>query len=170
MLIGLAGVAISLVIGLLKKRKKASLLLNSANFGWLILIFVSVKFLPVQMVALVIAVLLTLLATVIITRTENSNKLWPLTISISIALFFFFLPTHERYKLLNINWNYEAETDYITWDKYSWFLYQNDEFPEALEASNKARNMANQLGDNDWEELIDIHYRAIEEQNWRKYR
>lgn len=80
------------------------------------------------------------------------------------------MPTHDRYKLLSINWNYEIETDYITWDKYSWFLYQNGEFHEALEVSNNARSIANQLGDSDWEEFIDMHNKAIEERNWQKYR
>lgn len=170
MLLGLAGIIISLIIGSIKKIERSSLLLNLANFGWLVLIFVTVKFLPIQMPVLVISVLLTILTTIIIIRTEKSKRLWPLIISISIAFFFFFMPTHERYKLLSINWNYEIETDYITWDKYSWFLYQNGEFHEALEVSNNARSIANQLGDSDWEEFIDMHNKAIEERNWQKYR
>lgn len=171
MLIGLAGVVVSLIIGLMKKKEKSSLLLILANFGWLILIFVTVKFLPIQMPVVVIASLQTLLTTIIIIRTEKTAiKLWPLIISSSIALFLFFMPTHERYKLLSINWNYEIETDYVTWDKYSWFLYQNGEYSKAVEASKKARRIANQLGDSDWEEFIDMHCKAIEERNWEEYR
>ena len=83
-------------------------------------------------------------------------------ISVSIALFFFFQPTHERYKLLSFNWNYEIETDYITWDRYSWFLYQNGEFDEATEASEKAKNIAEQVGDQDWVEFIEKHNKSIQ--------
>ena len=58
-LIGLVGVVISLIVGVLKKQQKATLLLTLANFGWLLLVFVSVKFLPIQSVILIVAALLT---------------------------------------------------------------------------------------------------------------
>ncbi len=118
-LIGLVGVVISLIVGVLKKQQKATLLLTLANFGWLLLVFVSVKFLPIQSVILIVAALLTLVAAVFIIRAGHPKRLLPILITIPIALFFYFLPTHERYRILCINWNYEIETDYITWDKYS---------------------------------------------------
>ncbi|HQV51613.1 MAG: hypothetical protein IPI91_15020 [Flavobacteriales bacterium] len=169
-LIGLVGVVISLIVGVLKKQQKATLLLTLANFGWLLLVFVSVKFLPIQSVILIVAALLTLVAAVFIIRAGHPKRLLPILITIPIALFFYFLPTHERYRILCINWNYEIETDYITWDKYSWFLYQNDEFAKALEASTKARTIADQLEDSDWVQLIDAHHEAIVARAWEKYR
>ena len=169
-LIGLVGVVISLIVGVLKKQQKATLLLTLANFGWLLLVFVSVKFLPIQSVILIVAALLTLVAAVFIIRAGHPKRLLPILITIPIALFFYFLPTHERYRILCINWNYEIETDYITWDKYSWFLYQNDEFAKALEASTKARTIADQLEDSYWVQLIDAHHEAIVARAWEKYR
>lgn len=170
MLIGLALAVISLILGLLKKQDRDNSFLILVNLGWLALIFVSVKFLPIQMLVLAVAILLTIIAAFSMTRTGTIKKLFPALIPISIGLFFIFLPTHERYKLISIKWNHEIETDYITLDKYSWFLYQNGEFAEALEVSNKAKNIANKLGDREWEEFIDAHNEAIEERNWKKYR
>lgn len=170
MLIGLAGVIISLVVGLIKKQKKTTLLLTLTNFAWLALIFLTVKFLPIQLIFLVISIILTLLSVILLIRKGQAKSLWPLLIFIAIAVFFYFQPTHERYKLLSIDWNYEIETDYITWDKYSWHLYQNGEYSKALEASEKARNMAIQFKDSEWVEFIDAHYKAIKERNWDRYR
>lgn len=170
MLIGLAGVVLSIIIAIFQKKERAVLLLSIANFVWLVLIFVSVKFLPVQKVVLVLAVVLTLGSIFLIVRATKIKMLLPFLISVSVGLFFYILPSHERYKLLSINWNYEISTDYLTWDKYSWFLYQNGEFTKALEASDKARNIAFQHNDMEWVEYIDVHHKAIKERNWTKYR
>ena len=164
------GIAISLIIGLLKKQEKIVSLLNLTNLVWMVLIFVSIKFLAIEKVVFIVAILLTLLYTILIIRAKKVITIFPILLPISIALFFYFMPTHERYKLLSINWNHEIETDYITWDKYSWFLYQNGEFDKALEVSDKARTIAQQLKDNEWLELIDLHRMAIKERTWEKYR
>ena len=86
-LIGLVGVVISLIVGVLKKQQKATLLLTLANFGWLLLVFVSVKFLPIQSVILIVAALLTLVAAVFIIRAGHPKRLLPILITIPIALF-----------------------------------------------------------------------------------
>jgi heme/copper-type cytochrome/quinol oxidase subunit 3 len=169
-LIGLVGTVIALIIGLLKKQEKAVSLLTLTNIVWLVLVFSSVKFLSIETVVLTIAILLTLISTIVIVRINKIKMIFPILITISIGLIFYFMPTHERYKLLSINWNHEIETDYITWDKYSWFLYQNGEFNKALEASNKARDIAHQLNDNEWVQVIDSHYKKIEQRKWEEYR
>jgi len=169
-LIGLVGTVIALIIGLLKKQEKAVSLLTLTNIVWLVLVFSSVKFLSIETVVLTIAIVLTLISTIVIVRINKIKMIFPILITISIGLIFYFMPTHERYKLLSINWNHEIETDYITWDKYSWFLYQNGEFNKALEASNKARDIAHQLNDNEWVQVIDSHYKKIEQRKWEEYR
>jgi len=169
-LIGLGGVIASLLIGLLQKQEKAISLMELTNLGWMALIFVSIKFLPIETVVMTIASLITLIFIIVTIRSKKFKMILTILIPISIGLFFYFMPTHERYHILSIRWNHEIDTDYITWDKYSWFLYQNDEFNEALEVSSKARNIAQRLNDGEWVAIIDSHHKAIEERKWKKYR
>lgn len=170
MLVGLAGVLISLLISLLKKENKTSQLVNLTNFAWLILIFVSAKFIPMHPAMVLIPLLLTLLTSFVLVRNNSIKRLSLIAASMIIGLYFFFLPTHKRYDLLSIRWNYEIDTDYITWDKYSWFLYQNGEYDKAMEASEKAKAIAIRLEDEDWIKLIERHKKSIEERNWSTFR
>lgn len=168
-LIGLGGVIVSLLVALIQKQEKAISLMELTNLGWMVLIFVSIKFLQIETVVMTIASLITLIFIIVTIRSKKFKMILTTLIPLSIGLFFYFMPTHERYQILSIKWNHEIDTDYITLDKYSWFLYQNDEFKEALEVSSKARNIAQQLNDSKWVAIIDSHHKAIEERIWKKY-
>jgi len=84
------------------------------------------------------------------------------------------MPSHIKYYLINIKWNQEIETDYYSWDKYSWFLYQNEHYNEALEASNHSLKIANQYaklyGETEFITIIDNHGKMIKNKTWNKYR
>ena len=95
---------------------------------------------------------------------------------ILITIFFRILPSHHTYNLTNIKFNYEIETDYFSWDKYSWFLYKEGKEDEALEANKNAQSAVEKClqnpkyGDeNEYLNYIKEHRLAIENKNWLKY-
>ncbi|MDZ7650489.1 MAG: hypothetical protein U5K54_26950 [Cytophagales bacterium] len=59
-------------------------------------------------------------------------------LSILVTAIVYFIPSDVRYYIFNIKFNHEIETDYRTWDKYSWFLYINNKHAEAELASERA--------------------------------
>ena len=170
MLIGLGCLLLTAVVSLFTKRSKVYKLLIITNFSWFLLLFASVKFLPFKYIVLVIAVILTLVTIYVTYKSDESKSLRLVGVSMIIALLFCFMPSHKLFKLMSINWNYEIETDYITWDKYSWFLYQNGEYEEALEVSSHAREIALKLEDLEWVEIIDMHKTSIENKNWVRFK
>lgn len=95
---------------------------------------------------------------------------------IVMTTFFRFLPPSNTYYLTNIKFNYEIETDYFSWDKYSWFLYKEGKENEAIQANKNAETAINQClqnpkyGDeNEYLSIIKGHQLAIQNKNWVKY-
>tara|TARA_Y100001972_G_C7653443_1_gene328764 strand:- start:9 stop:608 length:600 start_codon:yes stop_codon:yes gene_type:complete len=170
MLIGLAGILVTGLFLVSKKESRPEAFLHLTGFVWLALLFCSVKFLPFQSILLIVASILSVFVLIAAIRERKLNQVWFLGIIFLLALSFYLIPTHKRYHLLSIRWNHEIETDYITWDKYSWFLYQNEKFEEAYSASEKAKNIAYELEDETWMEFIEQHQQAIVNRSWSSYR
>ena len=78
------------------------------------------------------------------------------------------MPSDIKYYLTSIKWNQEIKTDYYSWDKYSWFLYQNGHYEDALKASTHALNLANQNDDLKWIESITNHNSLIKNKKWEQ--
>jgi hypothetical protein len=93
-----------------------------------------------------------------------------LVLCASVALYFYFMRTDNRYYLLNVKWNYEIEYDFITLDKYSWFLYKNGEINKALEVSDQALEMARKSEQQEQVQIIEQHNQAIQNNDWKIYR
>ncbi|MFA0963674.1 hypothetical protein AB9P05_17850 [Roseivirga sp. BDSF3-8] len=170
MLVGLAGILLLSLVSLAIRRNRLYPLLNLTTGAWAAFLFVVIKFLPGQYILLAVAIALTLVALYMGVKKKQFNKLWPVGISIGLALAFYTMPTHERYQVLNINWNHELATDYITWDKYAWFLYLNGEYDEALNAAVQAGQIVSETNDIRWAELIREHEQRIRDRNWTSYR
>jgi hypothetical protein len=57
----------------------------------------------------------------------------------------------------------------MTWAKYSWFLYREGKYVQALSASERALSIANQMNDDFWIEKIIDQQEKIQSKNWTKY-
>lgn len=169
MLTALVGILIVAVISLFQKDKKVDSILLIAIWSWLVVLLVSIKFFPFGAVMLVLASIFSILAVLKAKKEKQLEKLKLLVICAIAALIFYFTPTQTRFYILNIKWNYEIETDFITLDKYSWFLYKNGQLDEADSISKRALKIAQESGDDFWAELIKKHNQSIKENNWTKF-
>ena len=155
-----------------KKYDKLHVINGFAITFWFILILFTVKFWPLDNQLLLITRLLTIISIVYSYKSKKLNELKLLFISCLLCLTFYMMPTDIRYHLISIKWNQEIETDYYSWDKYSWFLYQNGHYDEALKTSNHASEIANQYANiyNEVEfvEIIANHNKNIKNRTWNK--
>ncbi|MEZ5084620.1 MAG: hypothetical protein R2750_14440 [Bacteroidales bacterium] len=119
---------------------------------------------------LIIATFFSLFVTITFLRKQQMMNLFPLVAGSIIAVIFYAMPTDTRYYMLNVKWNYEIENDFITLDKYSWFLYKNGNREEALTTSDQALKMAKNAGQKQWIEFIEEHNKLIRIKNWQTYR
>jgi hypothetical protein len=118
---------------------------------------------------LFIAAALSLVVILEILKKQQFLNLMPLGICAAVALSFYFMRTDNRYYLLNVKWNYEIEYDFITLDKYSWFLYKNGKVDKAKEISNQALEIALKTDYVDQIKLIEQHNELIRDNNWKSY-
>jgi hypothetical protein len=170
MLIGLGGILITSIVSLFNKEGRATALLHFALFAWLLQLLITIKFFPFENNALIIAAALSLVVILEIVKKQQFLNLIPLGICAAVALSFYFMRTDNRYYLLNVKWNYEIEYDFITLDKYSWFLYKNGEVDKAQEISNQALEIALKTDRIDQIKLIEQHNEMIRDNNWEYYR
>lgn len=73
---------------------------------------------------------------------------------------------HTRYYVFNIHFNPAVWSDYVTLDKYSWFLYKDRQFDEALVINGKAYNAAKASGAEEYIPTVQEHEEAIKKRNW----
>jgi len=57
----------------------------------------------------------------------------------------------------------------MTWDKYSFFLYLDGDYNEALMANEKALGIANVSGEKEWVNKIMEHRNQISSKSWKRY-
>lgn len=170
MLVGLSLVFISLVVlSLQKKLRPIESLVGFASFSWLLLLVFSLKYFPHSGYVFFAAFALSLLTVSYAFYNKSVGQLYLLLLSAVLAATFYYMRTDVRYYITSIKWNYEVSTDYPTWDKYSWFLYQNEAFEEAEKASENALQMAITAEDQEWIDRIIEHQHWIVTQSWDSY-
>ena len=64
----------------------------------------------------------------------------------------------------------EIDEDFLTLDKYSWFLYANGEAEKALQVSDRALEMAQKTSQQDPIDFVRQHNEAIRLRSWEHYR
>ena len=79
------------------------------------------------------------------------------------------MPGDTRYFVFKIYFNHKILEDAYSWDKYSWFLYQNAKYDEALMASKKALGIINLNPENKMKESVTEHMEMIRQKNWKKF-
>ncbi|MFI5202871.1 MAG: hypothetical protein ACHQF2_00125 [Flavobacteriales bacterium] len=88
---------------------------------------------------------------------------------VGLHTFILFQPKNKIYHFLNIQFNIHIESDYITWDKYSWFLFIEEKYDEALAANKRAFEIVQKTEDVEFLERIAEHGKLIEEKKWKKF-
>lgn len=170
MLTGLGGVFIISIISLFFKDKRYLGILNIGIFTWLLTLLIIIKFFPFVIMPLIIASISSLIIIIYSIRKKTLKNIIPLGLCAAIAMVFYIMPTDNRYYIFNVKWNYEIENDFITLDKYSWFLYKNGKSDDAIEVSNKALEIAKASGQKEWVDNIEEHNKSIRMKTWNNYR
>jgi len=164
---------------LIKKNKDLyATLIGFGNVIWLFCLLAILKHFPFQNIVFIIGILSSLILIFLHFKNKkmiSSNNIL-FSVIVFITIFFRFLPAHNTYYLTNIKFNHEIETDYFSWDKYSWFLYTNGKVDEAIEANKNAETAVEKClqnpkyGDeNEYLSLIKEHQLAIKNKTWKKY-
>ena len=170
MMAGIAGLLIFVCVSMIRKETRNASLPHLVIMLWLTHLFTIVKFFPVADVFMWLASGASVVYGISIIRQKKAIPLVSILSVAAVAIYMRSMPISDRYRVLNISRNYEAETDYITWDKYSWFLYRDGRYEDAMEASDKALEIAGQIGSAEWVQLIGEHNKSIAEKSWVRYR
>jgi hypothetical protein len=170
MLAGLFVLLVTSMVAIIKKESGVNGWVHLAATFWLALLLFTIKFYPFVTVVLTVAVVASIVGFVTIVRTKTWKvSVFP-AICMALAVTFYLTPADIKYHLMNVRWNYEIDKDFATWDKYSWFLYQNGKYEEALDASSTALRIASDVGDPEWENFIADHRNRIEQRSWTTFR
>jgi len=101
--------------------------------------------------------------------TLADGRQWINLVILILCIVIYKMPNDQQYYFTGIKYNYEIESDYMTWAKYSWFLYREGKYVQALSASERALSIANQMNDDFWIEKIIDQQEKIQSKNWTKY-
>jgi len=170
MLAGLLILLVTCLVAIIKKGSGTNGWANLAATFWLALLLFTIKFYPFATVVLTLAVVSTIISLIAIAKAKTwKTSVFP-AICMALAITFYLMPADSKYHLMNVRWSYEIDTDFATWDKYSWFLYQSGKYEEALDASNTALRIASEVGDTEWGNFIADHRSRIEQRSWTTFR
>lgn len=177
MFMGILLLVIENVSYALQKDKIAPVLfLRLATNIILIYLLFLVKFYPFSIVPVVVGFVSISIGIFLMAKTKRTipatlsrATLYPLMISIIVSATVYFIPSHQRYYIFNIKFNHEIETDYRTWDKYSWFLYINNRPIDAERASEKALEIVSQTTDELSFKQIQSHRSKIKDRSWMSF-
>jgi len=171
----LGGIALLLIgtIGSIFSKEKSlnKTIYNLTSLFWLVSLLLTIKFLPFRLLGLSIALLFTTVSLILMVKSKENN--WvkqPFFYTLLVGLTFYLLPTDVRYNLVSIQFSSEKEYDYRSWDKYSWFLYNNGHYNEAQNATEKALKMAKLQEDEYYIEFIEKHGQLIRNKSWKSFR
>lgn len=129
----------------------------------------------------IIVSLVTISCFVLHIRNKIPIKFPQIFLAIYFGFFFWLSFTHSDriYYFFNLNTVLNSEsrnTNYYSWDKYSWFLYIADKHDEAIEANQNAQKAAEEYLKNIPDEeaaqylkLIKQHGQQIKENNWTSW-
>jgi hypothetical protein len=154
-----------------KKLEPERALAGIATVTWLALFLFLAKFWPFWLVMFSIAVVA--LIVVIIYRLKNKSdsdiQAVILVVAVMLSLTVFFMPPDRRYYAFNIKFHHDLSNDYITMDKYSWFLYQAGKFDEAEKFSNDAATSAKRNSDPGFAKIANAHHEKIRAKSWEDF-
>ena len=157
-----------------KDKSKSELCFRFGITFTLIYLLFLIKFYPFSQVPLGAGLLFYLLGAFYLQTVKSTNHItrttvFALVLSMLVSAIIYFIPSDVRYYLFNIKFNHEIETDYRTWDKYSWFLYVNYKYAEAELASEKALELVSRTTDEHYLNQIKSHRDQINNRSWKSF-
>jgi hypothetical protein len=162
-----------------KKRDAISCFTGVVTFMWSFCLLARLKHFPFLNILFILSLAATgILIWVLLKRKHPfPYNVRACATTLLITIVFICLPTHRVYYITNIMLNTDIESDYFSWDKYSWFLYNAGMEKEAELANENARvaveSCLKEGADGDEAEyagLIEKHKIEIIDKCWTKYR
>lgn len=159
------------VIRLSRGTDKAAAWAALAIWGWAAHLVALLKLFPFRNATLVLAIALSGIALVIAVRARPmpTRHLLLMAGASLVVLLTMAIPTADRYQFTNLRFSLERDTDFISWDKYSFFLLREGRTQEALTANSAAVEAAMKDQDEAAAELLHARREAIEQDAWERY-
>ena len=154
-----------------KRKPKAENIAGFAITFSLTALLFTLKFYPFNMIVFVLACAASLAYIIFGLISKSFTKgYFALWIFCFIALGVFrFMPASKKYYMWCVKFNHSIATDYFTWDKYSWFLYTDGKFDEALQASDKALDILKTEQDEEFLNMVKGHHEKIVSKSWDRF-
>lgn len=159
---------VSLVTSNSGKRRTASWL-GLSTVSWLIFFLAEVKFMGGTLILMMLALFVSVLSLLMTLREPGAlspGRIFVLLVALFLSASTSWMELHTRYYVFNIHFSETAWNDYVTLDKYSWFLYKDRQFDEALVMNSKAYNAAKASGADEYIPTVEEHKEAIIKRNW----
>jgi hypothetical protein len=172
------------IIHLIKFAKtNLSISLLYLSFAFItIYLIVRLQFWPCPIPLFLFICILTLCSIVVNLVNRTKFQFSQILLILYFVLFYTisYVPAYKMYYSIRLNTILNGKSrnsDYRSWDKYSWFLYLRDKQAEALEANMNAANALElylkNSNDNDAGQYLTIikqHEQKIKDKNWIDYK
>ena len=142
-----------------------------AIWGWAAHLVAVLKLFPFRTITLVVACGLTLIALLFLSKR---TPLWSRPLQVLTGVFILVMlvmarPAADRFHFTNLAFSMERDTDYGSWDKYSFFLAREGREKEALNANQEAIKAALATKDSTAADLLLERRKVLEQGDWDRY-
>lgn len=147
---------------------------------WRLMYWDTLRILGVPLVFLIPLVIA--LYTLVLFFKRKVQIRWPQLFLLTYLVFIVYLSTVHSYSLnyfFNLSKALNSETrdtNYMSWDTYSWFLYIAGKYQEALDANQEAQNAVKRCNSeyvdpeaNNYLEVLKKHEKMIVKRNWNTF-
>ncbi len=169
---GLLAMMIYYVISLVSStsaKKRTGSWLGLSTVSWLIFFLAEVKFMGGTLILMMLALFISILSLLMTLREPGAlspGRIFVLLVALFLSASTSWMELHTRYYVFNIHFSETAWNDYVTLDKYSWLLYKDRQFDEALVMNSKAYDAAKANGATEYIPTVEEHEEAIIKRNW----
>lgn len=172
---GLLAMMIYYVISLVTStsaKKRTGSWLGLSTVSWLIFFLAEVKFMGGTLILMMLALFISILSLLMTLREPGAlspGRIFVLLVALFLSASTSWMELHTRYYVFNIHFSETAWNDYVTLDKYSWLLYKDRQFDEALVMNSKAYDAAKANGATEYIPTVEEHEEAIIKRNWGSF-
>ncbi len=172
---GLLAMMIYYVISLVSStsaKKRTGSWLGLSTVSWLIFFLAEVKFMGGTLILMMLALFISILSLLMTLREPGAlspGRIFVLLVALFLSASTSWMELHTRYYVFNIHFSETAWNDYVTLDKYSWLLYKDRQFDEALVMNSKAYDAAKANGATEYIPTVEEHEEAIIKRNWGSF-
>ncbi len=153
-------------------KKRTGSWLGLSTVSWLIFFLAEVKFMGGTLILMMLALFISILSLLMTLREPGAlspGRIFVLLVALFLSASTSWMELHTRYYVFNIHFSETAWNDYVTLDKYSWLLYKDRQFDEALVMNSKAYDAAKANGATEYIPTVEEHEEAIIKRNWGSF-